>query len=100
MSTSIRSSSLERRLQEACDELWQSLVDPREAWCDVDGTRWLPLGGPNSGGVTAAAIAGEHEHAAIRNQCRTLALSNEFAINGHENRVTKTLTGCEAGFRL
>ena len=30
----------------------------------------------------------EQELAAIRDQCRTLAVANEFAINGHENRIS------------
>ena len=30
----------------------------------------------------------EQELAAIREQCRTLAVANEFAINGHENRIS------------
>ncbi len=30
----------------------------------------------------------EQELAQIRDQCRTLAVANEFAINGHENRIS------------
>lgn len=77
---------LEARLMEACGELWDRYVDPREALFDGDGARWLPLAG--EGGEALAACATEHEHRDIRQRCRGLALSNEFAINGHENRVS------------
>ncbi len=35
-----------------------------------------------------AGIGDDAQLAEIRRQCRTLALENEFAINGHENRVS------------
>ncbi len=80
---------LEHRLQEACDQLWGSFVDPNDAMWDSDGSPWLTIGA-GLGGV--AGIGGgptsEVELREIRNQCRLLALTNEFAINGHENRVS------------
>ena len=81
---------LERRLLEAFDELWDSFVDPAEAVCDVDGTPWSQLGGGPlaGGGSVGMAFANEQQLAAIRDQCRALAVANEFAINGHENRIS------------
>ncbi len=86
---------LEHRLAEACDQLWGSFVDPRDAMWDDDGLPWLAIGG-GLGGVGpfgGAAGAGwgptnDLELREIRNQCRLLALTNEFAINGHENRIS------------
>ncbi|HEX4000651.1 MAG TPA: phage portal protein [Pirellulales bacterium] len=80
---------LERRLQEAYEELWSSFIDPRDAMFDVDGLPWLPVGfdadvgAPFGWGPTSDTQLRE-----IRNQCRLLALGNEFAINGHENRIS------------
>lgn len=71
---------LERRLCEAFDELFDGAVDPCEPYYDGDG-RWLRLG---EGG---AAPLDEGRLASLRGECRALAVGNEFAINGHENRV-------------
>jgi capsid protein len=60
---------------EAFDDLYSALVDPREAWSDGDGEAWLPLGGGGDGG-------------AVGSECRQLAVTNEFAINAHENRIS------------
>jgi capsid protein len=78
---------VERRLTEAFDELWSALVDPEDAFGDADGERWSPL---SVGGSSGAMCGGfnETQLADIRGQCRALALSNEYAINGHENRVS------------
>lgn len=80
---------IERRLSEAFDELWNGFVDPAEAVYDVDGTPWNRLGGgPLAGATSGIPFADEQQLAQIRDQCRELAVSNEFAINGHENRVS------------
>ncbi len=80
---------LERRLLEAFDELWNSFVDPAEALYDVDGVRWSSLGGGLSPGVTTGVpFSDEQQLGEIRAQCRALAAGNEFAINGHENRIS------------
>jgi len=82
-------AGLQRRLQEAYEELWGTFVDPRDALFDGDGLAWNPLGleadscMPFGWGPTSEVQLRE-----IRNQCRLLAMSNEFAINGHENRVS------------
>ena len=44
---------LERRLLEMFDDIWDNVVDPRDALCDGDGVPWIPVGsGP---GMTGAA---------------------------------------------
>jgi hypothetical protein len=82
---------LQSRLTEAFDALWDDFVDPREAYAGDDGQWWLPMamnqsaGGPD--GVARAAPIDELGLARLRDECRRLALANEFAINGHENRI-------------
>jgi len=83
-----RLTHLERRLIEAFDELWDSFVDPAEAVCDTDGAAWNRLGGSLAGGAGGMPFADEQQLAQIRGQCRALAVDNEFAINGHENRIS------------
>lgn len=80
---------LEERILESVDRLWDNFVDPQEAFLDADGTRWWQIGGAEQASAAAGpAFSNEQEHAGIRTQCRALALGNEFAINGHENRVS------------
>jgi len=79
----------QRQVVEAFDDLWGSLVDPGEALADEDGAPWrLVAGGSPRGGLVEAPFATETELAAIRAECRALATTNEFAINGHENRIS------------
>jgi hypothetical protein len=77
----------ENRLLEAFDALWNDLVDPREAFADSDGW-WIPVG--TNGAATAGRVGPMTEQtlAELRTQCRTFAATNEFAINGHENRIS------------
>ena len=80
---------LERCLLEAFDELWDNFVDPAEAYYDVDGSRWTQVGGrPGQVGAVGVAFTTEQQLREIRVQCRSLAVTNEFAINGHENRIS------------
>ena len=80
---------LERHLIEAFDELWNGFVDPAEALGDVDGTPWNRLGGGRlSPGAAGMPFSDEQQLAQIRDQCRAISVSNEFAINGHENRIS------------
>jgi capsid protein len=84
-----RIQHMERRLVEAFDELWDNFVDPAEAVCDLDGISWQRLGGGRlADGAIGMPYNDEMQLAQIRNQCRALAVSNEFAINGHENRIS------------
>jgi hypothetical protein len=87
-------NTLHRRLQEAYTDLYANFIDPLEHFCD-DGERWLPLAGDgdsfsslNSAGTLFGGPLTELTLRDIRNQCRVLAATNEFAINGHENRVS------------
>ena len=55
--------------------------------------RWRRLGagsaaGPSGGPMSGMPFANEQQLAQIRDQCRALAVTNEFAINGHENRIS------------
>ncbi len=79
---------LENRLLEAFDALWDEFVDPRDAYSDVDGQWWTPVGSPGSGTTRLATPIGEQQLRELRSQCRRLATVNEFAINGHENRIS------------
>lgn len=77
---------LERCLLEVYAELRDTMVDPSESLYD-DGDGWLPIGSVVGGGGRATVL-GETEHRAIREECRMLAATNEYAINGHENRIS------------
>jgi hypothetical protein len=81
-----RLDQLHRRLQEAYDSLWDHFVDPAEP-CFDDGGDWLPLSSPLLTSSPPNLVSGA-QLADIRQQCRALALQNEFAINGHENRIS------------
>lgn len=85
-----RVNHFERRLLEAFDQLWDSFIDPADAYYDTDGSRWKSvrqISNLSRGGVPAP-FASEEELAEIRRECRALAAENEFAINGHENRIS------------
>ncbi|MCR4415910.1 MAG: phage portal protein, partial [Thermoguttaceae bacterium] len=78
-----------RALLEAFDDLYGRLVDPADALADIDDARWTPLGGLGRAAATPAVpYATEAQLREIRDQCRALAAANEFAINGHENRIS------------
>jgi capsid protein len=80
---------LQHRLLEAFDNLWDDFVDPRDAYADPDGGWWLPLSGANGGSPrTGAGPFTERTLGELRDQCRRLAATNEYAINGHENRIS------------
>jgi capsid protein len=80
--------SIESRLLEIFDTLWDDLVDPREAYAGVEGGWWLPVGASGSSSPRGNAAVNEQSLRELRSQCRTLVATNEFAINGHENRVS------------
>jgi capsid protein len=78
----------QQRLLEIIDAQWDRFVDPADAVFDDDGLRWGILGlTPGLGLGAGLAFATEAQLREIRGQCRELAVSNEFAINGHENRI-------------
>jgi capsid protein len=79
---------VERRLAEAWQSLWDSFVDPRESLWD-DGADWVALGAAPPGSPLAKTpFLNELQLREIRDQCRALSVNNEFAINGHENRIS------------
>ena len=78
----------ENHLLEAFDALWDDLVDPRDAYADPDGEWWLPVGTVGSASARGTGLINEHMLAELRTQCRALAATNEYAINGHENRIS------------
>lgn len=59
-------------------------VDPQEYLYD-DEERWIQLGTESDAVVS---LSSEEELEQARCSCRRLALCNEFAINGHENRIS------------
>lgn len=77
---------LESRLLEAFEELWTGYVDPRDAYTGEEGQWWMPVGavGQHASSVTVSLP----QLSELRQECRRLALANEFAINGHENRIS------------
>ncbi len=76
-----------RHMLEIFDELLGTFVDSSEPYFDGDGTRWNALGGAGTAGL-AVPFRSEQQLADIRTECRALAVMNEFAINGHENRIS------------
>lgn len=82
------SNHWESRLLEAFDALWDDFVDPRDAFSDsIDGW-WLPVGTTNGSPRAGEGPFNEQMLSELRAQCRRLAATNEFAINGHENRIS------------
>jgi capsid protein len=79
---------LHQHLSEAFDELWNNFVDPEDAFYDVDGLRWGPVGVERFVVAYEGIPFTEQQLAEIRVQCRLLSVNNEFAINGHENRIS------------
>jgi capsid protein len=72
-------------------EVFDHYVDPLEAYRE-DGELWSAAEHAGCLGAAGAGSCGgfssEGELTAARNACRALAMTNEFAINGHENRVS------------
>jgi hypothetical protein len=81
---STTTSTLERRVLEAFQELYDNFVDPREEFYG-DGEQWIGLGGSTN---VHSGLSSEQQLQQAREQCRALALTNEYAINGHENRIS------------
>ncbi|MCA9249466.1 MAG: hypothetical protein KDA42_20250, partial [Planctomycetales bacterium] len=80
--------TLHRRLSEAYDALWDTFVDPAEPLFDGDGTRWLKVGTTGGRSGFDSPLENEQQLRLVLQQCRHLAATNEFAINGHENRIS------------
>ncbi|REJ66221.1 MAG: phage portal protein [Planctomycetota bacterium] len=79
---------LHTRLRESYEELFANYVDPQEPLFD-DGEKWQPLLGTADDVAAAhATYSTEEQLQAIQAEARRLATTNEFAINGHENRIS------------
>jgi hypothetical protein len=81
---------LEQKITEACDSLWDALVGPCEANLDEDGQWWtsLALSAASGSGGSPPPYLNEQQLAEARLQSRRLVATNEFAINGIENRIS------------
>lgn len=85
----LRKHSL-RALTESLSYL-DNWVDPSDAFYDSAGGRYLPLGPSGEGAsplTDAVPYRNENELAMLLRECRWLALTNEFAINAIENRIS------------
>ncbi len=71
---------------ESINILFDKLVDPNTPFFD-DGERWERIGGENDRHARGS-VRTEQDLRNRRQHCRLLAEENEFAINGHENRVS------------
>ncbi len=67
--------------------LWDSYVDPREALLGPDGEIWGRVGDGMSP-IDEPPYRTDTELDRIRAVCRVMSQDNEFAINGHENRIS------------
>lgn len=88
MNMTTTEDQLEQKLSEACDALWDLFVDPREAYRDDDGTWWNAVTSGNANVARSVPFSSPEQLADIRQQSRQLAATNEFAINGIENRTS------------
>src|SRR5438876_8118396 len=85
-----RTLRAENRVLRETLEVFDNYVDPLDAYRE-EGELWdgAALGGVGrTGSPSYGGFRSEQELAAARNACRALAMTNEFAINGHENRVS------------
>lgn len=74
-------------LRESID-YFAGYVDPWEAFRGPDGALWPRIGVDEPASAASnLAFANESQLADARNACRALERANEFAINGHENRI-------------
>ncbi|MCL2347133.1 MAG: phage portal protein [Planctomycetaceae bacterium] len=73
-------------LKEFADPYLNAYIDPREPYFDDGNDVWLPSGGQQAGQLPPFGL-NEQSLCIIRQQCRQLVLSNEFAINAIENRI-------------
>lgn len=71
---------------ESQSSLWNSYVDPREAWIDETGEVWESVGGGVSP-IEELPYRNCTELFQVQSIARILARSNEFARNAHQNRI-------------
>ena len=77
------------KLAEAVSDWADNFIDPRDAFIDDDtGERWRWIGVAPGGDTEVLPFLDEQALAVARAECRDLARRNEYAINGHENRIS------------
>lgn len=82
-------SGVLEQLRESLTTFYDDYVDPREDDLDpITGERWRRIGVGVGSKDNPGLPQSEAELAEAREQCRSLAVVNEFAINGHENRIS------------
>jgi hypothetical protein len=77
-----------RRLLEAATSWNDHAIDPSDAYRDADGTLWEPVHTTGNATDNSLPFRNLQELHWIRQRCRRLTLENEFALSGHENRVS------------
>lgn len=88
LAAEVAAMKAQRQLLESAAALYDGFVDPREAFAGDDGSPWNPVALFQGASVEARAYTNEAELALVRNRCRRLLLENEFALSGHENRIS------------
>lgn len=77
----------ETKLLEATTSYTGQFVDPDDALRGDKGEMWTRIGGETETHLSAI-LNTEPELKEARNTCRALATVNEYALNGHENRIS------------
>jgi hypothetical protein len=73
---------------EAALDMTVDFIDPDERWIDPEtGERWHEIGGLNDPEGRSSPLTDQERLRLARVLGRRLATNNEYAINGHENRV-------------
>lgn len=85
----LRANRAERRLIESTLDFLDRYVDPADAFLGPNGEMWEPLTGvEDSESATGAVYRSEADLRKLRDWGRWAWQHNEFAINGHENRIS------------
>ena len=66
---------------------WDSYVDPRDAYLGEDGEIWSGIGGNKNSPIDELPFRNCVELFQVQSIARCLWRDNEFAINGHTNRI-------------
>ena len=76
-----------QHLTESIDSLWDSYVDPRDAYLGENGEYWQTIGGGGMSPNERLPYTTATQLWAIQDIAFVLWRDNEFAINGHTNRI-------------
>ncbi|MDD3468819.1 MAG: phage portal protein [Thermoguttaceae bacterium] len=77
---------LNQGMREIVEEFFRNLLPPSEFYDDAPGHWRACMSGTLRDGCIPWQTEGELDE--VRLACRELAMTNEFAINGHENRIS------------